>query len=494
MCGIIGIIGVDNVVHELYNGLIALQHRGQDAGGIVTFDSKFHMKKGHGLVREVFKENHFKRLSGTAGIAHVRYATVGSGENEDIQPSFLDGSFFISMAHNGNLTNFSELKKEYNTVRSGCDLEAILKVFYNEFPDNVNIASEDSLDAIFYTIKQVMLKCKGSYSVITHIPGLGMMGFKDPYGIKPLMIGKKKTPSGNAYAFASEDVAFQSPLDFDFVKDVDPGSVFLVTESGEIYEKTLINSKKMSPCIFEWIYFAKGCSSILGVSVSEFRYKLGRELANEWAKQNMPNNKTVICSEIPSASERGAVGFSDGTGIKYRKVFDRNNYVGRGFIQPTKKAREENAKLKLPIDYSVLRGVESLILVDDSIVRGDTSKQTIKELRTQTKKRGLELKNIYFLSLAPQNKHPCVYGIDMSVDKELIAAQKDLSGIKKYIGMDELIYQKKKMLGTVLRNLSGIQNITYCDACFSGNYPTGITQEDIEIIKKERIADKGCEY
>jgi len=495
MCGIIGITGVKGVVKELYQGMITLQHRGQDACGIVTFDNKFLLKKGNGLVKEVFNKKHLQRLCGSSGIGHVRYATVGDGDVEDIQPAFLDGRFFISMAHNGNLTNFADLKRRFKTIRSGCDLEAILKVFYNEFPRGIDFTSNEAIDAVFDTVKKVMEICKGSYSVITHIPGLGMLGFKDPFGIKPLIFGRKQTAEGPAYAFASEDISFQLPLGYDLIKDLEPGSAILVTESGAVVEKKIIPSWISFPCIFEWIYFAMGCSSLLGVSASEYRYQQGKELAYEYTKLKYPTGDKVICTEIPSASERGAAGFSEAIGIKYRKVFIRNNYVGRGFILPDKESRTNNAMLKLPIDFSVLRDVEYLILVDDSIVRGDTSKAVIERIRKETAKRGFPLKEIYFLSMAPPNKFPCVYGIDMSVDKELIASRAaNIEEIRDYIGVDHLIYQKREVLGKILAKLVGKEGVTFCDACFSGNYPTGITKEDIERIKQERIRDKGCEY
>jgi len=532
MCGIIGITGIDNVVEELYAGLISLQHRGQDACGIMTFDEvkhKYRPRRGHGLVRDVVEKKHLQRLRGRSGIAHVRYATVGDGSEDDIQPFYESSRFLASMAHNGNLTNFSGLKSRYRNIGSGCDVEAILKVFHTnvetkfdktetwnhlksmfitdvplryasedmdfELPPTIDVSSDAAIDMIFSSIRKVMETCDGSYSVITHIPGLGMLAFRDPYGIKPLVIGKKKTDIGFAYAFASEDVAFQMPLDYQFLKDLDAGSAFLVKEDGTVIERSIMNSRKAHPCIFEWIYFASPCSTIGGVSVSEYRYQLGKEHGLSWKKNDLPTGKGVVVAAVPSASKRGAAGFSDSAGIPLREVFVRNNYMHRGFILPDKDSREYNAALKLPIDLSALKGVESLVIVDDSIVRGDTSPGLIKRLRREMVKKDLPLKNIYFLSLAPPNLYPCVYGIDMSVDNELIAARLgSTDAVRRHIGSDYLIYQEVPVLGKVLDKLSGCGGSTYCDACFSGKYPTGISPGDIERIKQDRIADKGSDY
>jgi amidophosphoribosyltransferase len=523
MCGVFGVYGIENVVNELYTGGIALQHRGQDACGMHTYDGRFNVKKGRGLVQQVFKHEHVARLKGDSGIVHVRYATVGGGSNEDIQP-FYESSFFkTSMAHNGNLTNFTELRKAFGNFASNCDLEAMLKVFHHSavtswmkdmiaermpedsqmtpsedvrsvtIPDRMTM-SDVSIDSVFSAVREVMSRCKGSFSAVANIPDLGMMGFRDPYGIKPLCFGKKTHSSGTAFAFSSEDIAFQLPLDYDFVKDVPAGGAILVTKDGRVIEHQIDASRAASPCVFEWIYFASQCSSFYGISVSEFRYQLGKELGRSWLSEDLPFGKGVVCAAIPSASERGAVGFSDATGIPERDVFVRNNYMKRGFILPDRKSREYNAMLKLPIDFSVLNDVHTAVLVDDSIVRGDTSKELISRLRMETQKRGLPLKTVYFLSLAPPNYFPCVYGIDMSVDKEMIASNSEgVEGVRKYIGADYLIYNRIESLRSVMNKLSG-PDIGFCNACFSGKYPTGITQHDIERLKEERLHDKASDY
>lgn len=534
MCGIIGIHGIDDAVFEIFNGLISLQHRGQDACGMHTWDGKsVRVKKGHGLVADVFQENHFRKLKGRSGIGHVRYATVGDGDSRDIQPLYESEFFVASYNHNGNLTNFSKLRELFGNFGSSCDLEAILKTSHTdivtsslkhdiikavrdmpaessqeeiirtiqelEIAPSIDMSSDRAIDFVLDSVRKVMQTCEGSYSVIGNIPGLGMMGFKDPYGIKPLVVGMKQTDKGVAHAFASETVAFQLPLGYDLIKEIEPGSIFLVRGDGSVIERQLVNGKTASPCIFELLYFASPVSSINGVSVSEYRYQSGKvsgmDYMDRFSRQvSQEMEGRIICGSIPSASVRGAAGFSEVTGIPERDIFIRNNYLKRGFILPDRKAREQNAMLKLPIDLNVLQGVETVVLIDDSIVRGDTSKNLIYRLRTEAERHSLPLKNIHFISLSPPNRHPCPYGIDMAIDKELIAASRDIESVRQYIGADYLQYQRIGMLGVVLDKLLGCEKSTYCDACFSGDYPTGLTSADLKRISDERIADKGCDY
>jgi len=513
VCGIIGITNIDNVVEELYMGLIRLQHRGQDACGIHTFDGrKVNVRKGKGYVKDVFKDvDCFRRLVGRSGIGHVRYATVGEGTDEDIQPFYESLFFLASMAHNGNLTNFSELKERYGTIASGCDLEAILKVAHTHavaksvahedtsritLPERIDTSSDVALDIVLDSVKKVMDTCEGSFSVISNIAGLGMMGFKDPYGIKPLAVAKKSTPKGTAYCFASEDVVFQMPLDYDFIKEIGPGSVFLVTDDGKVIEQNLVKKQYVPNfCSFELIYFASSVSKIDGVSVSEYRYQLGKRLGKSFNETNSLPINDFICSHIPSAPKRGAAGFSESTGIPEREVFLRNTYVGRGFILPDRKSREDNAAMKLAIDFSVLEDAKYVVLIDDSIVRGDTSSIIVDRLRKECRKMGLPLEKILLGVLAPPNAFPCVYGIDMPVDKEMIYAKEgSVEGVKKYIGVDHLFYNGPQVIHDVLSKLKDGKQSAMCDACFSGNYPTCISHEEIERLKEERLAEKGSEY
>ncbi|MBW2964932.1 hypothetical protein KY363_05745 [Candidatus Woesearchaeota archaeon] len=528
MCGIIGIQGIDDVVNELVGGLIHLQHRGQDACGIHTSDDqgRIYVKKGLGLVQEVLKEEHFRRLRGSSGIGHVRYATVGAGDSADIQPFYESGFFIASLAHNGNLTNFSDLRDNQLCLASGCDGEALLKVVHSntvslmlkdrlaasfaasgqdsvesvieslQLPTRFDMSSDCAVDAVLEAIRGLMSVCQGSYSAVMNIPGFGMLGFKDPYGIKPLSVATKQTGKGTAFCFASEDVAFQLPLGFDFVEELAPGSAFLAMKDGRVIKRKFSSVTKPHLCIFERIYFASVCSSLFGVSTSEFRFQSGKLNGQAYLDAGFPVGAGTIFSPVPSASERCGAGFCEVTGIQSRNVYVRNNYMKRGFILPHRKAREYNAMLKLPIDFSVLKNVENLVLGDDSVVRGDTSRNIVYRVRDEAKRRGLPLKNVYLVVMAPQNLHPCPYGIDMPVDKELIASKMggDRARIAEYIGVDGLLYMGVPVLGRILSKLSKDSDPKYCDACFSGIYPTGLTAQDIERLKNERIADKGSEY
>ncbi|MBW2971521.1 class II glutamine amidotransferase [Candidatus Woesearchaeota archaeon] len=529
MCGIFGVTGVEQAVYEIFSGLIAEQHRGQDACGIHTSDGKFHVKKGFGLVADVIKEEHLRRLRGNSGVGHVRYATVGAGNADDIQPFYESEYFRVSMAHNGNLTNFADLRERFGNFASDCDIEAIIKTLHShnvsewtkrqildeisglegaatfsgmqqafdsfEIPVRMDVMSDVTIDTLMTSVLRVMQTCEGSFSAIGNIPGFGMIGFKDPHGIKPLVVGRKDVEGRTAFAFASEEVAFQMPLDYTLMKEVGPGSVFMALADGRVIERSLMPAKTHTPCIFEWIYFASPCSEMSGVSVSEYRYQLGKVNGNVYNEHGPNRSGNTICCHVPSAAKRGADGFSMVTGIPNRDVFVRNNYMRRGFILPDKASREYNAMLKMPIDFSVLKGVDTVIMIDDSIVRGDTSRNIVMRLRREAAKRGLPLKNVHFISLAPPNAHPCVYGIDMAVDTELVAAKLGgVDGVRQYIGVDYLQYQGLPVLGMVLGKLMGHENPGYCDACFSGHYPTGITREQIERIKHDRIADKGSDY
>jgi amidophosphoribosyltransferase len=489
---------------------------------------RFYVKKGRGLVSDVFGEEHFARLKGRVAVGHGRYATAGSGDDRDIQPFYESSRIAMSMAHNGNLTNFADIKRRFGNFASDCDLEGVLKVAHThlvsesmkremlaeigrleansasdiraalsslELSSRVDTASDVTIDLLFGAVRNVMDVCQGSYSVIAYIPGVGLLGFKDPYGIKPLVVGVKSTDKGPSYAFASEDVAFQLPLGYDFIKEIGPGSAFLARDDGRVIERTIVDGFPHSPCIFEWIYFASEASRIGGVSVSEFRYQLGKENGRQYLERVPRDVGRVICSYIPSSPERGAEGFSHVTGIPRRKLVIRNNYMKRGFILPDKHSREENSMLKLPIDFSVLEDVDTLIILDDSIVRGDTSMSFISRLRSEAAKRELPLKNIYMVVLAPPNRYGCYYGIDMAVRQELIASRLgSVEAVKEHIGVDYLQYQELDTLGKVLWKLTGRPGVTYCDACFSGNYPTGLTMADIERVENERLADKGSDY
>jgi amidophosphoribosyltransferase len=481
LCGIIGIIGSKDAVDELYTGAIAIQHRGQDSGGLVTFnssDKKPHRVRRSNWISTQFNHNDLDDLRGdgsvNAGIGHVRYSTVGGGVLSDAQPFYKLDMFFVSMAFNGNITNFQKLKEE-RLITSSCDLEGILNVFVQEvvLQKDLHYAIRNlEPDILFNAVSGVMDKIEGSYSTVAHLPGSGMLAFRDPHGFKPLCFGIKETADGPAYAFSSETVSLQT-LGYSFLDNIKPGEAVFIGEDGKVQRKQI---KEPTPhlCFFELEYFSKNCSVIDGISVSRYRYNRGKRIAEEWLKRGL---EADIVSEVPTSSIRGSHGFVHETGIPYRSVFDRNNYIGRSFIAPDMATRRMMVRLKLPIDESVLEG--NIILFDDSIVRGTTSRIIIDNL-----KRLDNVQNVHFVSQAPPIRYPCVYGIDMAVDTELVASGRTEEEVRQQIGADSLTYQLAETLGKDCNDCS------LCTACVTGDYPTGISEEDIQKIKDERLGHK----
>lgn len=378
MCGIIGVYGHTNCILELYEGLLCIQHRGQDAAGIMTYDNtSFHLKKGFGLVRDVFKEKHILRLNGGIGIGHVRYPTVGTGSKQDAQPFYVNTPYGIAMAHNGNVTNYLQLKKELleenlRHLNSSCDVEVILNVFADALlKQNTKKLRPDH---IFKAVDEVYKRCKGSYSVVGIIGGKGLLLFRDPHGIKPLILGQKGDKKIN-YAAASESVALDI-MGYDEKRDVQPGEVIFIDENMKVHSKVLVK-KEHTPCIFEYIYFARPDSLMDKISVYKTRLRLGRELAVQWKSLGL-NVDSVI--PIPESSRTAASSLSEDTGINYREGFVKNRYIGRTFIMPNQAERTLSVKRKLNPIKLEFKG-KDVLLVDDSIVRGTTSKKIIEMAR-----------------------------------------------------------------------------------------------------------------
>lgn len=477
MCGIIGIIGTENAAEELYRGLISLQHRGQDAAGIITFSTQFHEVKNNGLVQSVFNEQSIKKLKGNSGIGHVRYSTMGEGNVDEAQP-FQNTEFLsVSMCHNGNLTNYTELKKILKLNTSN-DLEAILEIFVTKM-DEIKLSLQEK---IFESAGHVIDTIKGGYSVLAHVPQIGLVAFRDPYGIKPLVYGKKD----NSYCFASETVALDT-LGYCYLGSVNPGEVIIVQKDGQVIKKQIREQKVFSPCIFELIYFARPTSVIENISVSGFRYQLGKSLSKSSKISKLKDIDLV--TDVPSTSTRSAIAFANETNIYYRPIFDRNNYIGRSFIESSDFKRKHAILLKFAIDIGLLnelttklkRGVR-LIKIDDSFVRGTTNSIINSHLR-DTKM----IDYIVDCSLSPRIEWPCVYGIDMSISTEFVARGKSDEQIAESIGANEVIYTPRETLSCVAKKF-GLKS--YCEACFSGKYPTGLSKEELTTIEKERIKCK----
>jgi len=453
MCGIVGFYGKKNIVYELMMGLTALQHRGQDSAGIITFDKTFHVKKGLGLVNNVFEQRHADRLLGDIGVGHVRYTTHGTNEVANAQPIAANYPFGIAMVHNGNVTNFHEmheiLYKEYHTLPATTnDLELILYTFASELKnkDLGNINEEDIFDAV----KSTQTKVHGAYSVIATIANHGLLAFCDPNGIRPLVLGKRETASGTVYGFASETVCFDH-LGYEIVRDLKPGEIVYIDNDKNIHSNLGVQNGK-NFCVFEFIYFAREDSTIHNRLVAGQRVKMGRMLAK---KVKAAGLKPDMVIDVPTSGYFAASGLAEALDIPYKRGLVKSNYIGRSFISPNQGEREAIVRRKLnPLRKTIIG--KKVAVVDDSIVRGTTSKRIVQIL----KEAGAT--EVYFISAAPPLLNPCIYGIDMSVTTELIAAQKSLDDIRKYIGADALIYQS-------IDDLKGLfKGLPTCMACLDG--------------------------
>ena len=484
MCGVVGILGRGPVIGEIVDALGLIQHRGQDAAGAATFDGKtFRHVRRRGLVREVFENEDTSRHTGDAGIGHVRYPTIGGGGVEDAQPFLVNSPYGIAMAHNGNLTNFKPLREELKFkcrrhVGSSCDVEVILNVFADEMDRFMNgNAPDDPTEAIFEAVRGTFRRCKGSYSVVGLVAGQGVLAFRDPFGIKPLIYGRKRDGDGWRYMIASESCALVS-LRYDVVRDVSPGEAILFRHGSEPIARQLLPPRSHL-CIFEFIYFARPDSEIDGVSVYKARLRLGAALAKRWGERG--TNVDVVIP-VPDSSRPAAQEMAFKIGKPYREGLLKNRYIGRTFIMPGNENRKRGIRFKLAPVRLEIEG-KRLLLVDDSIVRGNTSTAIIKMVRETG------AKSVHFASSCPPLRFPCVYGIDMSTKKEFVAQDLDERGVESRIGADTLLYQRIDDMVEACRVPGEGEGRNFCMACMDGNYPTGdATPEVLEEIEKERLA------
>jgi amidophosphoribosyltransferase len=475
MCGIVGFFGRDKIAYDLIMGLAALQHRGQDAAGVITFKGTFHTKKGLGLVSSVFEQKHLERLAGDMGIGHVRYTTHGSNELINAQPIASNYPFGIAMAHNGNLTNFEELNQimyeEYHILPNTTnDLELILYTFSSELAkkDLASIGPKE----IFESVKRTQERIEGAYAVIAMIAHHGLLAFCDPHGIRPLVLGKKQTPEGVVYGFASETVCFDA-LGYEVVRDLKPGEMVYIDQNKQVHSSLGVEAAQHF-CIFEFIYFAREDSTVHGRLVAGQRVKMGRALAKKMQERGL---KPDIIIDVPSSGYFAASGLSEVLGVPHRRGLVKSNYVGRSFISPHQNEREDIVRRKLNPIRKTIAG-RKIAVVDDSIVRGTTSRRIVQMLREAG------ATEIYFVSAAPPILNPCVYGIDMSVKTELVAAQMTEEEVCQYIGADALVYQ-------TLEDLKGLfTTLPTCDACLSGKYPTKNALKALALIEQERLEHK----
>jgi len=467
MCGIVGIVAKSYVNQEIYDALTFLQHRGQDAAGIVTcHDGRFFLRKDNGLVRDVFRTRHMRRLVGNMGIGHVRYPTAGSASAAEAQPFYVNSPYGIALAHNGNLTNTVELSKsifksDLRHINTNSDSEVLLNVFAHELQRLGQLVPSE--EDIFYAVRQLHRRCLGGYAVIAMITGIGIMGMRDPFGIRPLCYGKRESAQGTEYMVASESVALDS-AGYTMVRDLAPGECIYITEAGEVFTRQCAETPVLSPCLFEYVYLARPDSVMDGISVYKARLKMGEYLADQILR-DWPDHDIDVVIPIPDTSRTSAVELANKLGVKLREGYIKNRYIGRTFIMPGQTQRQKSVRQKLnPIELE-FRG-KNVLLVDDSIVRGTTSTLIIEMARE------MGAKKVYFASAAPAVRFPNVYGIDMPSVDELVAHGRTDAEVGDMIGADRMIYQDLEDL--IRSTQGGGSDIASFDcSVFDGNYITG---------------------
>lgn len=478
MCGIIGIVGKSPVNQAIYDGLTVLQHRGQDAAGIMTFDrGRLYLRKDNGLVRDVFHTRHMKRLLGNMGIGHVRYPTAGSNSSAEAQPFYVNSPFGISLAHNGNLINAEQLERDVfvedlRHINTESDSEVLLNVFAHELlrQNKLQIGPEE----IFEAVANVHRRCKGAYAAVAMINNYGIVGFRDPYGIRPVCLGRRQTELGVEYCIASESVALDM-LGFQLMRDIAPGEAVYIDKEGNVHTRQCADNSVSSPCIFEYVYLARPDSIIDGVPVYKSRLRMGVTLAEKILRE-WPDHDIDVIIPIPDTSRTSALEMAYRLKAPYREGFIKNRYIGRTFIMPGQTQRVKSVRQKLnPIELE-FRG-KNVLLVDDSIVRGTTSRQLVQMARD------MGAKKVYLASAAPPVRYPNVYGIDMPAAHELLAFERSLEEIRAYIGCDRLIYQDLEDLEAAVREDSpGLSQ--FDSSCFNGHYVTGdVTEEYLQEIR-----------
>ena len=484
MCGIIGILAQGPANQLIYDGLTVLQHRGQDAAGIITSDSeRVYLRKENGLVRDVFHTRHMIALKGNMGIGHVRYPTAGCDSAAEAQPFYVNSPYGLALGHNGNLTNTDELREELfredlRHINTSSDSEVLLNVLAHELHAIGKLRL--SADDLFRAVSAVHRRCRGAYAVVAMIEGFGILAFRDPYGIRPLVYGRRETDQGAEHVVASESVALDV-LGFDLVRDVGPGEAVYIDLHGHVHTKQCAEVAEHTPCLFEYVYMARPDSIIDGIAVHKTRLRMGEKLAAK-IKREWSDIDIDVVIPIPDTSRTAALQLSYKLNIVYREGFIKNRYIGRTFIMPGQAERKKSVRQKLNAIDLEFRG-KNVLLIDDSIVRGTTSKQIIQMAREAGANK------VYFASAAPPVRYPNVYGIDMPSVHELIANGRSDAEICTEIGADGLIYQDLEDLIEAARG--GNPSIKRFDAsCFDGKYVTGdVHKEYLERIERQRNDD-----
>ena len=478
MCGIIGIVAHHDVAGQLYDGLTVLQHRGQDAAGIATADgTHLRVHKGNGLVRDVFDRKSMQLLTGNIGIAHCRYPTAGSEGDDEAQPFYVNSPYGIALAHNGNLVNTDALRREvFEQDRRNVNTESDSEVLLNVFAHELDTQKALTPDAAFRALEGVYRRVRGGYAVVMSVLGLGVVAFRDPNGIRPLVIGKRETEAGDEYAVASESVALDL-TGFERLRDVAPGEGVVITADGTLHTRQCAEPQSLSPCIFEFVYFARPDSMMDDISVHKARMRMGVKLGEKILRLR-PDHDIDVVIPIPDTSRDSAMEIANVLGVKYREGFVKNRYVGRTFIMPGQGERAKSVRRKLntiPLEFRN----RVVLLVDDSIVRGTTSKQIVQMAREAGASK------VYLASAAPPVRHPNIYGIDMPTVEELVAHGRTEDQVQELLGVDWLVYQDLADLEEAVAGPKG--RVTHFDSsCFNGEYVTGIDADYFDRIKALR--------
>ncbi|OTG82789.1 amidophosphoribosyltransferase [Acinetobacter sp. ANC 5054] len=483
MCGVVGIAGKSPVNQMLFDALTMLQHRGQDAAGIVTCqDGRLFLRKDTGMVRDVFHTRHMRALQGNYGIGHVRYPTAGSSSSAEAQPFYVNSPYGITLAHNGNLTNAAEIhddlfKTDLRHMNTDSDSEVLLNVFAHELQKRPKLTP--TADDIFHVVSRVHERCKGGYAVVAMITGQGLVGFRDPNGIRPLIYGSRETEKGVEYIIASESVAITA-LGFKVERDIAPGEAIYITADGVMSTKQCAAEPEYRPCIFEYVYFARPDATIDGISVYKARLKMGEKLAQKILREWGDEHDIDVVIPIPDTSRTSALELANMLGIKFREGFMKNRYIGRTFIMPGQQQRKKSVRQKLnPVELE-FQG-KNVLLVDDSIVRGTTCNEIIQMARDAGAKK------VFFASAAPMVKYPNVYGIDMPAKSELIASDRSVEEIREIIGADRLIFQDLEDLKAAVRTKKVPELQDFDCSVFDGKYVAGgIDADYLTALEQKR--------
>ena len=486
MCGIVGIVGTSPVNQSLYDALLVLQHRGQDAAGIMTCDDgRLHLRKDNGLARDVFDNEHMISLRGNMGIAHVRYPTAGCSSSAEAQPFYVNSPYGIALAHNGNLTNAAQIKEELfrqdrRHINTDSDSEILLNVFAHELAENSSSLDIEAQD-VFRAVEGVHRRCRGGYAAVAMIPNFGVIAFRDPNGIRPAVFGVRETDEGPEMMVASESVALDT-LGFQRVRDVEPGEAVVFTRDGRLLYQQCAQNTQRSPCMFEFVYFARPDSIIDDIFVHKARLRMGKKLAKK-VERVIPKDAIDVVIPIPDTSRTSAMSLAANLGVRYTEGFIKNRYIGRTFIMPGQNARKKSVRQKLnPIDVEFRD--KNVLLVDDSIVRGTTSRQIVQMARDAGAKK------VYFASAAPPVRYPNVYGIDMPSASELVAHGRTDEEVCAWIGADGLVYQDLEDLKEAVQKKGKTHVDRFDVSVFDGEYVTGdVTERYLDKLECQRNDD-----